>query len=238
MRFNWNFIKLLLALTLIGFLMAFASERNDRREVAQVQVRFNDESRPYVTRDVVNKLLIQNRDSITGKPKEKLDLKGIEERLDKHPMIKDSDVYVRMNGQVEVVVVQRQPLARIAATSSYYLDQSGEAMPLSDNYTARVPIVTGIKEQHHREIHGLIKYINQDKFLETQIIGIKRQENGDYHMRLRGLAYTLILGQIEKLERKFSNYKAFYQKAKRDNTLGIYEKVNLKYSNQVVCTKG
>jgi len=45
------------------------------------------------------------------------------------------------------------------------------------------------------------------------------------------------LAQQENLDKKISNLKAFYQKAKKDKTLYKYSKVNLQFENQVVCTK-
>jgi len=219
------------------FLLAFASDRNNRRLVEKVSINFKDESKPYVTRDVVNKLLIQNKDSVTGMPKEKLDLKEMEFRLNEHPMIRNAEVHMTVGGQLEVAITQRQPLARISGNQSFYLDYTGGRMPLSKNFTERVPIITGVSDEHLEEVFRLMTYINNEIFLQTQIIGIVRQRNGDYRINVRGLDYTLLLGKVNYLERKFSNYKAFYQKAKKDKTLNKYQEINLKYANQVVCTK-
>lgn len=237
MRVKWNYIKVSLVLILGCFLLAFASNRNNHRLVKKVSVNFEDESKPYVTRDMVNKLLIQNEDSVTGKPKEKLDLKEMEFRLNEHPMIRKADVYMTVGGEVEVAIIQRQPLARISGNQSFYLDHTGGRMPLSTNFTERVPIITGVGDEHLEEIFRLMTYVNKDVFLQTQVTGIVRQPNEDYRVHIRGLEYTLLLGKVNDLERKFSNYKAFYQKAKKDKTLDKYREINLKYANQVVCKR-
>ena len=42
---------------------------------------------------------------------------------------------------------------------------------------------------------------------------------------------------LENLDEKMKNLKAFYQKAKKDKMLDLYKSVNLQFDNQVVCTK-
>jgi cell division protein FtsQ len=56
-------------------------------------------------------------------------------------------------------------------------------------------------------------------------------------LQLRKQEFTIHLGKIERVEKKFQNYKAFYQKSKQDSTLSDYKQVNLEYLSQVVATK-
>jgi len=49
--------------------------------------------------------------------------------------------------------------------------------------------------------------------------------------------FLVDLGEANKLENKFNNFKAFYGKARKDGTLGKYSSVSLEFSNKVVCTK-
>ena len=46
------------------------------------------------------------------------------------------------------------------------------------------------------------------------------------------------MAKIKKqLDKKINNLKAYYNKALKNNLLNSYSKVNLKFDNQVVCTK-
>ena len=47
----------------------------------------------------------------------------------------------------------------------------------------------------------------------------------------------ILLGTPEKLNQRLNNYKAFYQKALKDKSLENYQKIVLKYDNQVVCER-
>ena len=52
---------------------------------------------------------------------------------------------------------------------------------------------------------------------------------------LKPPAYNV--GTTKDLDKKMNNFKAFYQKAKKDKLLQTYKTVNLHFDRQVVCTK-
>ncbi|MFC4632851.1 cell division protein FtsQ/DivIB [Dokdonia ponticola] len=237
MRINWNYIRFSGLLLVTVLLYAFASQRNSARLVDKVAIKFDDESTPFVTRETVDKLLIQSKGKVTGMPKEKLALNEMEKRVTSHPTIKSADVYVTMAGTVGVAIEQRKPIARVYGATSFYLDQDGEEMPLSKNFSARVPIVNGIEKKDIPTVTSLILYIKNDAFLNKHIIGVRKQKGNQYTLIPRKLDYEILLGDVASLEHKLTNYKAFYQKAQKDKTLDMYQLINLKYTNQVVCKK-
>ncbi len=236
MRVNWNYIKMIGLVLMTGFLYAFASHRNGQRQLADIRVQFDDESTPFVSRAVVNKLLIQNESTVKNSTKEKLALKVMEAQVKSHPIIKNAEIYVEMDGTLGVQIEQRKPIARLSGASSFYLDGEGKKMPLSDNYSARVPLVTGVSDEDLSEVFDLIQFVKADSFLEKHIVGLEKLNNGDYILTPRKLEYKVLLGKVNKLPLKFNNYKAFYKKAQNDKTLNSYDKITLKYDNQVVCT--
>jgi len=236
-RVNWNYIKAFCLLGLTIFLVVFSTQRNNRRTIENVAVVFDDESEPFVTRETVNKLLIQKDTEVTGTPKEKLALKEMEAQVNAHPIIKHADVYVNMAGQLGVTVYQRKPIVRVNGKTSFYIDMTGEKMPLSTNFAAHVPLATGVKEAQIEEVYQLANFLREDDFLKKHIIGINRQTDGNYVLSARTLNYKIMLGKVERMEQKFNNYKAFYQKASKDKSLNNYKSINLKYKNQVVCSK-
>lgn len=237
MRVNWYYIKLLILLGLTVFLFGFSVKRNEARAVEDIAVTFTDESTPFVTRETVNKLLIVSKDKGTGAAKENLALSDMERRVRAHPIVKNADVYVTMSGKLGVTIEQRKPIARLNGTTSFYIDESGEEMPLSSNFSAHVPLVTGASKKNIAEVYELADFIRKDDFLTKHIIGIERRINGEYILEARKLGYEIVLGKVEELESKFSNYKAFYQKAQKDKSLEKYSTITLKYHNQVVCAK-
>ena len=238
MKINWNYIKAFVLLVLVVFLYAFSITKNNQRNIEKVEVNFLGENNLYITESMVNKLLIQNETDMTSVPKDALDLNGLEFALNSNAMIKSAEVYLTVNGEVIADVEQRNPIARVSTNASYYIDDEGQYMPLSSNHTAHVPLVTGSIEKNKLEnVYQIAKRIYNDEFLKKHIVEIHQDAKGDIKLRMRVYDFEILLGNLQNLNSKINNFKAFYQKAKKDNTLNKYTKVNLQFNNQVVCTK-
>lgn len=238
MRVNWNYIKALVLLVLVTFLYAFSSLRNAKRNVLNVTVNFVGKDNLFITQEIVNKLLIQNGGDLTNVPKEILDLNDLEIALNSNPMIKTAQVYLTVNGEVRADIKQRKPIARVSTNASYYIDDEGLFMPLSTNYTARVPLVKGYIEKNNLgNIFEIANKIYNDEFLKTFIVEIYQKQDETIILKTRVMDFEIVLGNLDMLDKKINNLKAFYQKAKKDKSLNKYSKVNLQFENQVVCTK-
>ncbi|MBT8260297.1 MAG: cell division protein FtsQ/DivIB [Bacteroidia bacterium] len=238
MRVNWNYIKAISLLALVVFLYAFSSQKSMERNLTGLTVNFIGDENLYITRQTVNKLLIQNEEGVTSVPKDILDLNELESTLNSNPMIKSAEVYVTVNGEVKAEVEQRKPIARVSTNASFYIDDEGYYMPLSSNHSARVPLVTGFIDKNKLEnVFKIADRVYNDVFLKKHIIEIHQDKNESIHLKTRVFDFEIILGHLDNLDQKINNLKAFYQKAKKDNTFNNYSKVNLKFNNQVVCTK-
>ncbi len=238
MKINWNYIKMIVLLILVVFLYAFSSARNSKRLVSQPNIQFIGNKNLFITQEAVSKLLIQNQQGITNVPKETLDLNGLESTLNKNPIIEFAEVYVNVEGKLTAKVKQKTPIARVLGNNSYYIDSNGGVMPLSKNYTERVPFVTGfVKKSNLDIVYKVADYVLKDEFLKQNVIEIHQNKNNSIDLKLRQTKFVVHLGQIKQLEKKISNLKAFYIKATKDKVLDKYSKVNLQFGNQVVCTK-
>lgn len=238
MRVNWYPIKMTVLLALAVFLYAFASVRNDARTIRAVQIDISNPSQPFLTQETVSKLLIQNKQEVTSMPKDILDLNALETALNANPYIKNAEVYLSVNDVLTAKVEQKQPIARVQTNASYYVDETGSFMPLSPSYAARVPLVTGaVRKNDLGSVFKVAKTIQEDAVLCKYVVEIHQDLEHNLNLRLRQHDFNVELGSAHQLEKKLNNFKAFYQKARKDNTLGDYAKVNLKFDNQVVCTK-
>ncbi|MNK06974.1 Cell division protein FtsQ [compost metagenome] len=237
-KIKWNDVRLVLILGAVIFLYSFSSKRNEKRMLKEANIEFA-EAEDFITHEKVNNLLIQNFGSITSIRKDKLDLNNVEKSLDKNPMIDKAEVYATVDGKLKAIITQRKPVARIyQGVNSYYIDHRGGVMPLSDSYTARVPLVTGEIDSIKKEkLHMLLNYINDDEFLKKNIIGMEVSPTGNLKMLSRNYNYEIQFGMPVNIEKKFNNYKAFLQDAVKDTLIEQYKTINLKFTQQVVCTK-
>ncbi len=237
MKINYNYIKAFLVLALVIFLFGFAENRNDARDLREVQVKFTEYDNLYLTEEAVNKLLIVNNVTVTSVDKETLDLNRVETILKAHEMIENAEVFLTLDGTLKTTISQRRPIGRILGSEMFYIDRLGNRMPLSSYYSARVPVLTGVGNDQISEVYPILDLISKDLFLQEHITGIQRLNGGLYELEVRKMDFALFLGKVENLETKFNNFKAFYKKAHKDTLLNTYKMVDLQFGNQVVCTK-
>lgn len=238
-KFNWINIRLVLLFGVIIFLYSFASNRNLNRNLVASSVNFVEQKEIFIKQEMVNNLLIENKNDVKTIQKLTINLNKLEKTINKNPMIEKSEVYVTIDGVLKAVVKQKTPIARVFDNNgSFYWDYFGNKMPLSDNYTARVPIISGeISKEYKDEFQKLLQFVFNDDFLKKNIIGIQIYTNGSLRMLNRDYGFVIEFGKSANFESKFNNYKAFYQKADADNSLKKYKKINLIFSHQVVATK-
>ncbi|OAD90040.1 hypothetical protein A7A78_07425 [Aequorivita soesokkakensis] len=237
MKRSLEIIKFIFLLGLMALLFSFTKKRNDARKLTKLDVEFVDENSPFITYNSVNKLLIQNHGKVTSIDKETLVLKKMEQRLRENPMVRDAQVYVSVDGTLGAKIEQRKPIGRVSASPDYYLDADGKKMPLSNVYSARVPIITGTSKNNFTEVTPLLLKIEKDEFMRSSVVGLNRKTDGDIELELRKINFKVLFGKPENIEKKFQNFKAFYKKTKQDSTLYGYNMVNLKFDNQVIATK-
>lgn len=237
--FNWANIRLILMFSLVIFLFSFTSHRNNERRLTKSVVVFVGENAPYVNQETVNKLLIENNSNAKSIGKDKLDLNRLEKRLNSHEMIEKSDVFVSIAGVLKAVVKQKTPIARVFdGDHSFYIDYKGNMMPLSANFTARVPLVLGeINKKNSAKLAELFRIIHNDEFLKKNIIGVQIMPNGSLKMLNRNYNYQIDFGGTVRMNAKLNNYKVFFQKAVLDSSLNKYKSIDLRFAQQVVCTK-
>lgn len=238
-KLNWNNIRLLLMLIAIVFLYAFSLNKNNKRVVSQPEVEFLGESKLFITQENVNNLLIEKLRKGKTILKDELVLKALESVLTDNGAIENAEVFVTTAGKLKVQVKQKTPIARIfEGNSSFYIDYQGTEMPLSSNFSARVPLVTAqVTPENKPELVTLLKYIYQDEFLAKNIISIDVRQDNSVVMKNRNFNFNINFGKITDIERKFNNYKAFYQKAVQESLIEDYSEINLIFTKQVVCTK-
>lgn len=211
----------------------------------------------------IAKMIHDRGDSIINQPKASVNIVEIQQALNSHENIAAAKVYMTIDGKVKVEVKQRKPIMRVINVfgDSYYLDDDGKLMPLSDKYTARVVIANGnidetfannymhsvnetAEDENKRsasmldELHAMGKYIDANPFWKAQVRQI--YVNDDKDMELVPLAgnQKIIFGDTTAMEEKFNKLLTFYQQGL--NTTGWWNKysvINLKFKNQIVCTK-
>ena len=221
------------------FLFIFSNQRNTQKTINKIDIQFESEESYFLTHEIVNKLLIQNNERVQKQAKSVIDLYKLEEQVLENPYIEKASLFMTIDGTLNSFIKQRQPIARIfTGNSSYYIDSQAVKVPISENYSARVPVISGISNE--KEVSSLIVLLNRivdDNFLSKEIIGIELRAQNEYMFTVRSGNYRINFGDLNEIDSKIKKLKAFYSKVFLDSTIHKYKTINIKYHNQVVGVK-
>jgi cell division protein FtsQ len=227
-----------------------------------VNINQNDEN-SFVDEDDILKFLQDRHDTLINKPMSEINVYELEKCLNAHPSIANAEVAVSVSGDVTINVTQRKPIVRIINTQgeSFYLDNKATLMPLADHYTARVLVVNGIITESYSQfynfsvpqiekdsalskatvlddIYEVVTYINKDSLLTGLVTQMYINNEREIELYPAVGNQKIIFGDATGIEDKFEKLKIFYREGLNSiNNWNRYSTINLKYKNQVVCTK-
>jgi cell division protein FtsQ len=216
----------------------------------------------FLTEDELYLRLTRNGLLFDGQTQAELDVNKIERFIEKMSEVKSVKVYTSIGQNWNVDVTLRNPLARVFNNKgeSFYIDDEGKLMKLSEAHVAKVLVFSGeipddansvnVQEIINNEslknskkldeIYRISNYVCNDPLLHALVGQVYIQKSGDL------LIVPLVGGQIiefgsansgKEVAEKFSKLKIFYREAIPFEGWDKYDKISLKYNNQIVCTK-
>ncbi|SFD10846.1 cell division protein FtsQ/DivIB [Spirosoma endophyticum] len=238
-------------LSLFG-LIAFTEIRHGQKHVRAVIIRLDQiEGHQFLTRrDVMGYLTNGGADPIIGKDYKEVDFRQLEKRLQNHGLVKKCQVSRDLTGDLLVVIEQPRPLARlmvasdgVRAVSGQYVSEEGRFFPISMNYSARVPILTGnyfrqnrsLVSERNRPLLDLLKRIHDDPFWRAQITELAVDEQGEVIMWPQMGNHQIEFGPPTDLDAKFKKLKLVYTDVLPAKGWDRYSRVSVQYRNQLVC---
>jgi len=233
MRKVFNFIRFLLGVSILVVMIVFGVKDIGDSYCSLSDITIELDENKFVTEELIVEYLKENTlypDSIIL---DDISFKSIEELLLNHPSIKTSRVYSDMRGNVFINVKQRKPIVRVQnEKEGYYLDEDGLRMPLSEEYTARMLLVTGeINSVTEQNLFTLTNIIFKDDFLRNQIAQISIKDSELLILCRKG--ENIEFGKIKDINKKFEKLVMYYEKGNLQGKK--YKTINLKYNNQIVC---
>jgi len=254
---------LLVVLAVLGLLVSlgFSIRETERIECAHIRVEVDHrEGNFFLTDDDVKRMIFDKGDSLIGRKLSTIPIAKYERHLSAHPSVKRSEVFTKLNGTFAVRVYQREPILRVFNSygESFYIDRDGNLMPISSNYTARAPVATGfISDRFERmqrfnvaelsdslakrtvldDLYRLADFIRKDDFWRAQVQQIRLEHNGEFTIIPTIGDHHILLGRLDNMEQKFEKLLLFYRKGLNTTGWDQYSHINLKYRNQVICTR-
>jgi len=235
--------SILIWLALFAYIIvtfAFVNKKSDALLVTGIEISIMDSLHTHFISDSdIKNLVLKNHPELIGQSTKKVNKESLESLINEIPSVKNTEVYASLTGCLNFAIEQRKPIVRFVKDKGFYIDEEGKRMPLSSNYTSRVLVISGnIKDKIiEKELMPLINFITKDDFWSSQINQIYVDSNGEYILIPRVGGQKIELGKIDNFERKFAKLYALYKDGFPTVGWNKYKKINLKYENQIVCTK-
>lgn len=236
MKNKWRILKILVTVILFGFLLSFSLKRFNNAKMENVSINMNQTKTPvyFVDEKDIKELVKQyNPTKKIGDVK----IPELEKKINQIPFVDSANVYMNLNGNLNVDIRQRVPVFRLNKNGrDFYVDEKGVEFPISRNFSYPCMLVMGdVQASEYQELGKLIEKIDKDDFSKKYFIGITK-EKGSYNLLTSDGNYKVEIGDLDNIEFKVRGFKTFVEKYLVDQNPQKYKKISLKYENQIVTT--
>ena len=238
--------------TVLLTLIAFTDIRQGQKRCRSIVVRIDgaEEGHFLTSRDVTGYITNEGTDPIMGAFFSEINFLQLEARLQQHGLVQSCDVARDLDGNLLVRIEEPVPVARLIERSSelqhisgVYVSDRGRFFPISMNYSARVPLLTGtyltkrvsLADSASKPLLGLLRTIRQNTFWRAMITDINVDSLSSVTLTSAADNLQIELGKPTDLESKFTKLKLFYKYVLPLKHPEPYNRVSVQYQNQLVC---
>lgn len=240
------------SIILISFfvLVGLIGKKYEQKEIKDIKVRILDGEDNFFLNesDIIALMTMDGSELLIGFNYEDLELKKLEKRLIRNPYINNAEIYADLKGNLHVKTWLKKPLARMVPGlgTHTYLCRGKSYMPMSSKYTSRVMLIRGKGLNHlvHEDslntdfgnkFYEFMEYVEKDPFLSAQISEIEVLGNKELILYPQVTKQYIEFGNLDNYQSKIEKLNLFYSKILQYKGWNTYERVCLKYKNQIVC---
>lgn len=235
--------------TVFIWVVAKTNNRLNHLSVQQTVIKIKPEDPYFISEKEINNIL-KNNTLKTNKTYININLQNLEDLIKSNVYVKDAECYMDMSGIFYAEIVQRQPFIRVFRFNgeSYFIDKNGIKIPLHHKQTSHCIVANGNIFERYEEAKGLYSaalnevykiatYVDNDEFFKDQIDQIFVQANNEFVLVPKVGKQVVLLGSTDELEDKLNRLKVFYRYGLNKVGWSKYKQINLKYKNQIICSR-
>jgi cell division protein FtsQ len=237
---------ILLAGTVVLLVAAMSKKNNEK--ISGVEINISGVQNNYFIdkNDFLDILQKENGKDLEKATVSSLDLTKMENRLQKDQWIKRAEMFFDNNNVLQIKITEREPVARIFTISgaSFYIDSSLTRLPLSDKFSARLPVFTSFPTEVRilkkrdsfllNEIKILSQYIGAHPFWMAQIDQIDITPAASFELIPKLGNQIIRFGNITNYEEKFNKLLCFYKQVQTRVGWNKYSVLDVQFKNQVI----
>lgn len=236
MKNKFRILKILITVIIFGFLLSFSLKRFNNKPIENIAVNLAKTKNPvYFIDEKEVKEIVKN--SNPTKRIGDIDIPELEKKLNQLPSVDSANVYMNLNGILNLDIKQRVPIFRLNKNEeNFYVDEKGNEFPTSKNYSYPCMLVRGdIKKSEYKKLAELVEKIDRDDFSKRFFIGISKEKDS-YNLLTSEGNYKVEIGDLDRIDMKVKGFKTFVEKYLIDQNSEKYSKISVKYDNQIVTT--
>lgn len=238
---------------LIGFvvLVASAARIKDAVKCHGIVVKITGSDNNYFIEEKdIKALVVKNPDlNPVGRLINDINIARLEKLVSQDPWVQQADLFFDNQQRLNIKVTQREPVARVFTVTgnSFYLDANRERIPVSERYTARVPVFTGFPTDAVQlqkndslltaSIVDLSSFVLNDPFWMAQVEQVDITGNRKFEIIPKLGDHIIDFGEGTDIEKKFNKLMAFYKEGLSRVGWNNYSRINVAFENEVVCTR-
>lgn len=236
MKNKWRILKILVTVIIFGFLLSFSLKKFNNASVKDLAVKMVSYKNPVYFIDEQDIKSIVKKMNPTLRIGD-IEVPRIEREISKLDAVDSVNVYLNLNGVLNIDIIQKVPKFRLSSSAkSCYVDDRGNEFAISKKYSHPCMLVTGkVSKEEYPEVIHWINAIEADEFFKNYFIGIAKEKD-DYYLLTSDGNFRVEIGDLENTDFKLKGFKVFVKKHLIFQDKDKYNKVSLKYNNQIVAT--
>lgn len=260
-----NIIIIIMLASGVIFLFVFANQKQNEIHCKEFVINIDHDDAPQlITKSTIRRQITDAGIRIKGERIATIKAKKLQKILTNNPYVKKATISVGVNGVVTANILQRKPLVRVIDLESNQclIDHDGTRMPVNPDFPVRLVLASGnvrnlkqnrldtVMNESGRgytirktlpadlaKIYKIALRLEKDTLTTALIEQIYFNEKREIELVPKMGDQSIILGDTVSLDEKLKNLRAFYSLGMKNFAWNNYKVINLKYKNQVVCSK-
>lgn len=237
MKNKYRILKIAVTVIILGLLLSFSLKRFSGQKITdnKISVKMNEKTPVYFV-DEKDIREIVKKENPSGKVGD-LNIPALEKRINNLPAVDSANVYLNLNGKLNLDIKQRVPVFRLNKDGKdFYVDEKGVEFPISRTYSHPCMLVTGnVQPDEYEKLAELVGKIDKDDFSKKFFIGISKTKDS-YNLLTSEGNYRVEIGDLDNIDFKVKGFKTFVEKYLVFQDPQKYSMVSVKYQNQIVTT--
>lgn len=229
-------------------LLVAAIRKKDAQHCKGIEINIAGTGNNYFVdkTDILHTINAIGKGDLVGKATGSFNLKMMESELEKNIWVKMAELFFDNNEILQVNVQEREPVARVftASGNTFYIDHELTMLPLSEKFSARIPVFTNFPSDNKvlsktdssllNDIKTISLAILKDSFRMAMIEQVDINDHRIFEMIPKLGNQLIVFGNAEDVEIKFSKLQLFYKEVMVKAGWNKYSVIDVQYKNQVV----